>query len=111
MDKSFLDVTEQLTVRDDLPDGFRVYSVDGHVIWAHKEFSDYLQSLADAVQNFIDAHPFGNTGDDQEAVEGLCEVTGLLKPCYGEWCVGCDYGDEGCASPDAPNQEHADPSL
>jgi len=98
-----LDVTEQVAATDDaLPKGMRVYEVDGYVVWASNAFRDHLQTLQDRLQNFIDGCPLmNNLGDNQRDVEEFCRETGLLKPCYGEHCVGCDYPDGLCASPDA----------
>jgi hypothetical protein len=93
--KSFLDVTEQMTASDSLPSGISVYEVDGHVVWATRDFANYLMALHDAVQDYINNHPFENEGDCQEATYTLCLELGLLLPCYGRNCTGCD--DEDCS--------------
>lgn len=97
-ERTFLECAEQIMAQE-RPDGMRIYEVDGHSIFARPEFVEYLQQLADRVQNFIDGMPhIENLGDNQDAVETLCRETGLLKPCYGEWCCGCDEPDEDCAN-------------
>ncbi len=97
---TFLAVTEQVA-QQDLPGNFRVYEVDGHVIWATEQFRDYLDSLRSHVQDFVDSCPqMENLGDNQDYVITFCQKTGLAKPCYGEWCAGCDEDNDYCSSPD-----------
>jgi len=100
--KTFLNVTEQVTARNDPPKEFRVYEIDGHFVWARKDFADYLNNLQYRIQEFINSCPFmENLGDNQDYVMSFCQNTGVPKSCYGEWCIGCDDDDKGyCASPE-----------
>lgn len=92
MSDSFLEICEHVVNNPEaLPDGFRVYRIDGHVVWATKEFSEHIQRLADLTQDFVWSCPFmTNPLENQEYTQKFCFDTGLCKPCYSEDCWGCD---------------------
>lgn len=95
-----LELTEQVTTQK-LPGNFRAYEIDGHVAWAAPEFAEHIRQVHERVQDFVDSCPLmENLSDNQDYVMSFCQDTGFSKPCYGEWCAGCDTDSPECSSPD-----------
>ncbi len=86
------DIKEQMLANDDnLPKGMRLYEIDGYAVYATKEFRKHFDRLQKRVQKFVNSHPsMENYGDNQDYTENFCKEMGFSKPCYGEWCSGCD---------------------
>jgi len=93
-----LTITEYVASDKKCSDGeAKLYEVGGHLVNARKEFKDYLESLRRRISYFVASCPhMESLGDNQDYVTAFCKDMKIPKPCYGEFCAGCDDPNKYC---------------